>query len=104
MLRAGRVLQVDARHIVPAILGEDIVINIPQRMFFTIDEAGVPLGYPVAVGGLTRHHRIEQFGIGTKEINPTWDVPLSIQREMARAGQRVLTTVLPARTIRSEKR
>ena len=95
VLRAGRVLQVDARHIVPAILGEDIVINIPQRMLFTIDEAGVPLGYPVAVGRPDWPSPIGQFEIGTKEIDPTWDVPLSIQREMARAGRRVLTTVLP---------
>ena len=95
VLRAGRVLLVDARHIVPAILGEGILINIPQRMLFTIDEAGAPLGYPVAVGRPDWPSPIGQFEIGAKEIDPTWDVPLSIQREMARAGRPVLTTVPP---------
>jgi L,D-transpeptidase ErfK/SrfK len=30
-----------------------------------------------------------------KQLNPTWDVPLSIQEEMRRSGQRVLTKVPP---------
>lgn len=94
-LRAGHELQVDRRHIVPAIPANSILINIPQRMLFVLDEEGVPLAYPVAVGRSDWPSPIGHFEVGAKEIDPTWDVPISIQREMARAGRQVLTVVPP---------
>jgi L,D-transpeptidase ErfK/SrfK len=35
------------------------------------------------------------FSIATKEVDPVWDVPVSIQREMAAAGKPVLMRVPP---------
>ena len=51
--------------------------------------------FPVAVGRRDWPSPIGTFEVGVKEIDPAWDVPLSIQREMAQAGRAVLKTVLP---------
>jgi L,D-transpeptidase ErfK/SrfK len=51
--------------------------------------------YPIAVGRPDWPSPIGDFEIGAKEIDPTWDVPASIQREMARAGRPILRAVPP---------
>jgi L,D-transpeptidase ErfK/SrfK len=38
---------------------------------------------------------VGRFGVVLKEIDPVWDVPISIQQEMAREGRPVLTKVPP---------
>lgn len=93
-LRPGQVLLVENRHIAPAI-DDGIVVNIPQRMLFVARDGRLAGVYPVAVGRRDWPSPAGTFEIGTKEIDPTWDVPLSIQREMASAGRRVLTEVPP---------
>jgi L,D-transpeptidase ErfK/SrfK len=95
VLRAGDALRVDNRHIVPAELNDGILINIPQRMLFVARENRLAGAYPIAVGQSDWQTPIGTFAIGTKEIDPTWDVPVSIQREMAGAGRPVLTAVPP---------
>jgi L,D-transpeptidase ErfK/SrfK len=94
-LRPGQVLLVDSRHIVPAGLEDGILINVPQRMLFVARRNGVEGAFPVAVGRRDWPSPIGAFEVGAKEIDPTWDVPVSIQREMAQAGRAVLKTVLP---------
>ena len=94
-LRPGQVLLVDSRHIVPAGLEDGILINIPQRMLFVARGNTVEGAFPVAVGRRDWPSPIGTFEVGAKEIDPTWDVPISIQREMAQAGRAVLKTVLP---------
>jgi L,D-transpeptidase ErfK/SrfK len=94
-LRPGQVLLVDSRHIVPAGLEDGILINIPQRTLFVARGNGVEGAFPVAVGRRDWPSPIGTFEVGVKEIDPTWDVPISIQREMAEAGRAVLKTVLP---------
>ena len=84
-LRAGTVLRIDAVHIVPA-SARPIVVNIPQRMLFVIAADGVR-AFPVAVGRRTWPTPRGAFTIDTKEADPTWDVPVSIQEEMRRAGK-----------------
>jgi L,D-transpeptidase ErfK/SrfK len=94
-LRLAQVLLVDSRHIVPAGLEGGILINIPQRMLFVARGNGVESAFPVAVGRRDWPSPIGTFEVGAKEIDPTWDVPVSIQREMAQADRAVLKTVLP---------
>ncbi len=94
-LTAGQVLHIDNRHIVPSVPGISIVINIPQRMLFVLD-GGMPVqGFPVGLGRPTWPTPTGPFSILTKEIDPTWDVPVSIQREMERAGREPLMQVPP---------
>ena len=95
VLRAGDALHVDNRHIVPGELDDGILINIPQRMLFVARENRLAGAYPIAVGQSDWQTPIGTFAIGTMEIDPTWDVPVSIQREMAGAGRPVLTAVPP---------
>jgi L,D-transpeptidase ErfK/SrfK len=98
VLQVGQALNIDNRHIVPKIAregGELLVVNIPQRMLFFLGDAQ-PKGYPIAAGRPSWKTPLGEFNIVLKETDPTWDVPLSIQEEMRRAGKRVVKRVLPS--------
>jgi L,D-transpeptidase ErfK/SrfK len=91
-LAAGRILTIDNRHVLPA--GHDgtqLVINIPQRMLFRSDDAAGSSAFPVAVGRPDWPTPIGPFHVVAREEHPTWDVPVSIQEEMRRVGERVIT-------------
>jgi len=94
-LTAGQALRIDNRHVVPPRANASVVINIPQRMLF-LSTDGIPLrAFPVALGRPTWPTPTGSFSILTKEIDPTWDVPVSIQREMEREGKDALIKVAP---------
>ena len=95
LLRSGQVLRIDSRHIPPAALTEGIQINLAQRMLFVAREGRLLGAYPVAVGRRDWPSPVRTFEIGTKEVDPTWEVPESIQHEMASEGRPVLTVVAP---------
>jgi L,D-transpeptidase ErfK/SrfK len=95
-LTPGQILRIDARHIVPpAVMSNELVINIPQRMLFHADQQGEYSAYPVAVGRPDWPTPFGAFTIVEKEEHPTWDVPRSIQEEMRRLGKPVTSTVPP---------
>jgi L,D-transpeptidase ErfK/SrfK len=94
-LKPGDTLEIDNRHIVPAGFDDGIVVNLPQRRLFLFRNGALKQSYPVAVGSGGWKTPPGSFTVQTKEIDPTWDVPKSIQAEMARKGQRVLTRVPP---------
>ena len=86
-LTVGQRLRIDNRHIVP----EDawaggVVINIPQRMLFFVDDERVE-AFPVAVGRPDWPTPAAPFTVITKQQDPTWHVPSSILRESARRGR-----------------
>ena len=94
-LRPGQTLHIPNRHIVPPGTHDGIVINIPQRHLFHFS-GGTPAGhYPIAVGRGDWRTPTGGFHVATKETNPSWEVPKSIQAEMARSGKRVVTSVPP---------
>ena len=92
----GRRLMVETRRIVPALLKDGIVINLPEAVLYYFEggravfQAGVGLGKPGRWRTPTG-----TFRIIAKERHPTWEVPRSIQREMEAEGQVVLTRVPP---------
>jgi L,D-transpeptidase ErfK/SrfK len=96
-LTAGRSLTIDNRHVVPAVADANatILINVPQRMLFIRRADGATAGFPIAVGKADWPTPIGRFRIVVKEEHPTWDVPVSIQEEMRRNGQRVITRMPP---------
>lgn len=94
-LRAGQELRVDNRHLVPAGRGDGILINVPQRLLFYFAAGNLVAWYPVGLGKPDWPTPRGQFVIGTKEHDPVWDVPRSIQEEMRREGKRVETRVPP---------
>jgi L,D-transpeptidase ErfK/SrfK len=95
LLRVGQQLPVDNRHIVPKILGDGIVINLPQRMLFYFKQGRLIRHFPVGLGRHDWPTPTGEFKIVVKEENPTWDVPRSIQEEMRREGKVVKTCVPP---------
>ena len=100
-LRAGDVLVIDNRHIVPdgPIGGEsELVVNVPQRLLFYFADGRLQSYYPIAVGRADWQTPLGEFAVILKEEEPTWDVPLSIQQEMRRAGKPVLKSVPPGPT------
>jgi L,D-transpeptidase ErfK/SrfK len=101
-LRAGDVVVIDNRHIVPGINvapeGSEILVNVPQRLLFLFGDGRLQAHYPVAAGARDWQTPLGDFAIVLKEENPTWDVPVSIQEEMRRARKRVLTRVPPGPT------
>jgi len=95
-LAPGQALKIDNRHIVPSPMNVDILINVPQRMLFYFDPEDTPAGFPIAAGRSTWKTSLGDFEVVRMEENPTWDVPLSIQEEMRKAGKPVLTHVPPS--------
>jgi L,D-transpeptidase ErfK/SrfK len=91
----GHVVRVDSRHILPSVPSVSIVINVPQRMLFLLHDGEPTQGFPVGLGQPAWPTPTGPFSIVTKEIDPTWDVPLSIQHEMEREGKRPLIKVPP---------
>lgn len=94
-LRLAQTLRVDNRHVVPRVLEEGILINVPQRLLFVFEAAQLAAWYPVGLGRPDWRTPLGSFYILTKERDPTWDVPASIQREMKEKGERVRTKVAP---------
>jgi L,D-transpeptidase ErfK/SrfK len=95
LLKEGQTLRVDNRHIVPNSLADGILINIPQRMLFHRRQGQVVQSYPVGLGRPDWPTPAAKFIVITKEENPTWDVPKSIQEEMRREGRIVQQRVPP---------
>jgi L,D-transpeptidase ErfK/SrfK len=93
-LKPGTTLRIDAVHVVP-VSDRRIVVNIPQRMLFLTATDGVH-AFPIAAGRRSWPTPLGAFTVDVKEEDPTWDVPISIQAEMRRAGQPVLQHVAPS--------
>ena len=81
-LEPGRTLAIDNPHIAVSAPGTPLTINIAQRMLVFVD-GGHVAAYPITVGRRDWPTPTGAFTILRKEIDPTWDVPVSIQREMA---------------------
>lgn len=96
-LHHGQRLIVDNRHIAPQGYTDGIVLNVPQRMLFVFEHGDPIRAFPVAVGRSDWRTPLGVFTVAVKELDPVWDVPVSIQREMARSGRPVLTRVAPGR-------
>ena len=95
LLKVGQALRIDNRHIVPAIINDGIIINIPQRMLFYFKEGRLARSFPVGLGRRDWPTPTGPFKIAVKEENPVWDVPKSIQEEMQREGKAVETCIPP---------
>src|SRR5690349_10456363 len=97
-LRPGDVLGIDNRHIAPDVDIDGILINVPQRMLFHYWDGAVRAAYPVAVGQPNWPTPLGPFSVIEMEIDPTWDVPVSIQNEMRSSGKPVVAQVPPGPT------
>lgn len=95
ILREGSRLWIDNRHIIPDVVYDGVLINIPQRMLFLFRPDQPARAYPVSLGRPDWPTPTGAFTIVVKEENPVWDVPGSIQEEMRREGKVVQERVPP---------
>lgn len=94
-LKPGDTLEIDNRHIVPSGVDDGILVNLPQRRLFLFRNGALQQSYPIAVGSGGWKTPAGEFSIQSMEVDPTWDVPKSIQAEMAAKGKPVVTKVAP---------
>ena len=94
-LKPGDVISIDNRHVAPAYVRDEILINLPQRMLFHYWGGALRASYPIAVGQPNWQTPLGPFSIVDMEVDPTWDVPVSIQEEMRRSGKPVVKKVPP---------
>ncbi len=95
LIHPGQILRIDTRHIVPPPPGDGILINLPEKMMFFFSRGRLVLSAPVALGKPSRPTPEGGYRVVSKRVDPEWMVPPSIQEEMRRQGQEVLTRVPP---------
>lgn len=100
-LQIGQEIRVNNRKIVPEIIEEGIIINIPDRTLYFFRNSKLETTFPVGLGmpswrGLTQWRTpAGNFVIIDKKKNPTWYVPESMQWKMEMEGKPVKTVVPP---------
>ena len=96
-LNAGDTIRVDNRHIVPVEGADLIEVNLPQRMLFHFEGGRLLGAYPVAIGQPSKKWRTPTgaFKVIQLREDPTWRVPVSIQREEEEAGNDVEDEIEP---------
>jgi L,D-transpeptidase ErfK/SrfK len=94
-LKTGQVLRVSFMRIVPELIENGIVINIPDRTLYRFENGRVKDFYFIAAGKPTWQTPLGDFSIIGKAKDPTWFVPPSIQKEMEEEGKEVLVEVPP---------
>src|SRR5688572_153559 len=90
VLVPGQSLRLDNTHLAVIDRRVAMTINIPQRLLLFAENEQVH-SYPITVGRKTWPTPVGAFTIVEKELEPVWDVPVSIQREMAAQGKPVVT-------------
>lgn len=94
-LAIGQTFKVQFRRIVPMKLDNGIVINIPDRTLYRFEDGKLRDYYFIAPGKPTWPTELGEFIVKLKAKNPTWHVPLSIQKELEEKGEDVLIEVPP---------
>ncbi|MFH1014764.1 MAG: L,D-transpeptidase family protein [Nitrospirota bacterium] len=92
-LARGQALKVKFRRIIPARIDNGIVINIPDRTLYRFSEGKLKDYYFISAGKPTWQTPLGEFTIKNKAKDPTWYVPVSIQKEMADSGQDVIMEI-----------
>lgn len=95
-LNVGQVLKVRFVRIVPERIESGIVINIPDRTLYRFENGRLKDYYFIAPGKPTWQTPLGEFVVRAKAKNPTWFVPVSIQKEMEEEGKEVLVEVPPS--------
>jgi L,D-transpeptidase ErfK/SrfK len=77
----GTIVRLPTRLVLPAAEPEGLVINIPEMRLYDFSVDPGPEILAAAVGDAEDPTPVGDFRIGTKRINPAWNVPLSIRAE-----------------------
>lgn len=96
----GTVLKLNTRKIVPRVIDNGIIVNIPDRTLYFFRDKQV-MALPVGLGAAYKNEYSDwktpegKFKIVSKRKDPTWYVPESIQIEYALKGKPVNESVPP---------
>jgi L,D-transpeptidase ErfK/SrfK len=90
-------MRVDSRRVTPRFPASvnGLVLNVPECHVYLVHGGRVEKDYPVAVSTPDNPVPLGTTAVVSKQKNPTWFVPASIQKEMKARGQRVKTKVPP---------
>jgi lipoprotein-anchoring transpeptidase ErfK/SrfK len=100
-LRVGQQLKYNNRKIIPLRMKEGIVVNIPDRTLYYFQQGKLVRSLPVALGTATNNEKYVwqtptgKFKVISKQEDPTWHVPPSIQAEMEEGGKEVIKSIPP---------
>lgn len=96
-LQAGERLMVDQRRIEPVFdpKWSGIVLNVPEAHVYLLERGKLLADYPVGVSRGDWQAPIGEFRVVSMQKNPTWHVPLSIQKEMEASGRPVIKSIPP---------
>ena len=96
----GTTLKLNTRKIVPRVVDNGIIVNIPDRTLYFFREKQL-MALPVGLGAIFKNEYSDwktpegKFHIVSKRKDPTWYVPESIQIEYAIKGKTVEESVPP---------
>ncbi len=85
----GTVVRLPTRFVQPAVEPRGLVINVPEMRLYDFTGSAGPQVFAAAVGDAEDPTPIGVFRIGTKRIDPVWNVPESIRREKPHLPERV---------------
>lgn len=96
----GTTLAINNLKIVPKVVQNGIIINIPDRTLYffrdgRLTDIPVGVGLPYEENNVKWRTEIGTFKIKRKRKNPTWNVPSSIQKEMELKGKPVEKVMPP---------
>jgi L,D-transpeptidase ErfK/SrfK len=94
-LKLGTIIKINNTHIVPALLKDGLVINLPELNLYWFKNGVYQRRFPLAVGKPSWPTPTGRYMIRNKSRNPTWNVPPSIQEEMEVMGRQVVEKVPP---------
>jgi L,D-transpeptidase ErfK/SrfK len=93
--KVGASLGLDNRKIIPKVVDNGIIVNIPDKMLYLFKEGKILSYFPVGLGSPDFPTPTGSFTIERKDKNPTWHVPKAIQIEMEKKGKVVKAIVPP---------
>jgi L,D-transpeptidase ErfK/SrfK len=95
----GQEFTINNQRIVPKVINDGILVNIPDRILYFFQNGKLATFFPVGLGLPQEQWQtpVGQFSLIRKTTNPTWYVPVSIQKEMEKKGQAVKTVVPPGK-------
>jgi len=94
-VRIGERFVIDRRTIVPDVIEDGVLVNIPDRTLYVFEGGKLKGHFPVGLGKPDWETPRGRFKIILKEKDPTWYVPKKIQAEMAASGEKVIETMPP---------
>lgn len=80
----GVTLTIPAQRILPGVISQGIVINIPEmRLYYIAMTRGIAgvLTFPIGIGDASFPTPVGTYRISSKEVNPTWNIPPSLQKK-----------------------